>query len=123
MNEPGFAGAMTISGGAGAFTIVSSTGLPNTLTPFVSGKMIKFTGTPTTVGRFANGSITVADSVGTTYTAAVSITIVAAPTHSGISATAWTANIGGFTGTVMHLAAAPAPTKSSTLTACRSPRS
>ncbi len=32
VNEPGFAGAMTISGGQPAtFTIVSSTGLPNTL--------------------------------------------------------------------------------------------
>ena len=87
---------MAITGGGGTFSIGSATGLPPGMSAALSGASIVITGTPTTVGAYTTGSITVNDSLGGTFTAKFTISIVAAPKLSNISATAWTANVGGF---------------------------
>jgi streptogramin lyase len=71
----GFTGAMTISPGTAPFFITSSSGLPPGLTPVVVGSTIRFTGTPTTAGKFTAGTITLQDAAGAVVTRAVSITI------------------------------------------------
>jgi hypothetical protein len=100
VNRGSFDGAMTIGGGTGTYHLVSSAGLPTGLTAAVSGDTIHFTGTPTGVGTFAGGSVTVADSDGATATQTFAITINPAPTLSDPSVLQWDTGTTGYNGTV-----------------------
>jgi hypothetical protein len=91
---------MTISGGTGPFSLTASSGLPPGLTAVVNGNTISFTGTPTTVGNFSSGSVTIQDSVGASVTQTFGITINALPTLGALSQTQWTANHPGFSATI-----------------------
>lgn len=93
-----FTGTMAISGGTDPFTLTAQSGLPTGLTATLSGNSIGFTGTPTTLGTFANGAVTIKDAVGAAATAHFSITIVKAPTIGSLTVTKWTVNQPGFTG-------------------------
>src|SRR6202043_356902 len=70
------------------------------LTAVISGNSIKFTGTPTVAGSYPSANITVTDSLGGNNTLTFAMTINAAPTLGSLSQTAWTANVGGFPGTI-----------------------
>jgi hypothetical protein len=102
VGQPGFTGALAIGGGTGSYSLVTSasTGLPTGLTAMVSGGTVHFTGTPTQVGAFPNGSVTVTDADGAVVTQTFAITINAAPTLSPLTTLQWTAGTLGYTGTV-----------------------
>jgi large repetitive protein len=100
VGEPGFPSTITIGGGTGPYALAASSGLPTGLSAAVNGRTVVFTGTPTAIGTFAKGSVTVADADGATLTQTFSITINPAPTLSTLSDLAWTGGNGGFTGTV-----------------------
>jgi hypothetical protein len=100
VGESGFPSTITIGGGTAPFTLASSSGLPTGLSAEVIGRTIAFSGTPTIVGTFAKGSVTVEDADGAKATEALSITINPAPTLSPLSVLAWTGDEAGFTGTV-----------------------
>ncbi len=76
VNQGGFTGSLAIGGGTGPYQINTSSGVPNGLTPAVSGSQVVFTGTPNTPGNFASGSVTIIDAAGATSfkTFAISIT-------------------------------------------------
>ncbi len=92
----GFTGVMNVANGTGPFTIAHSSGLPSGLIAVVSGNTIRFTGTPTAVGTFAAGSITLVDAAGASVSKSISITINAAPAIGNLTTTQWTAGISGF---------------------------
>jgi streptogramin lyase len=73
--KSGFTGTMAISPGTAPFTVTGSSGLPPGLTPVVVGSTIRFTGTPTTAGKYTAGTITLQDAAGAVVIKAVSITI------------------------------------------------
>ncbi|MBI3408028.1 MAG: Ig-like domain repeat protein [Planctomycetes bacterium] len=72
--KSGFTGTMTISGGTPPHVITASSNIPTGLTPVLAGNTISFTGTPTVAGTF-NGSITIKDSAGATFTKTFTIKI------------------------------------------------
>ena len=74
--------AMALSGGTGSFAITSVTGLPPGLAATISGASVSITGTPTTAGAYAGGSITI-DSDGVNVTKTFAMTINPAPDRSG----------------------------------------
>ena len=100
VGQPGFPSTIKIGGGTGPFALAGSSGLPTGLSADVNGRTIAFTGTPTAVGTFAKGSVTVEDADGAMLTDTFSITINQAPTLSTLSQLAWTGGNGGFTGTI-----------------------
>jgi hypothetical protein len=67
VNQPGYNGKITVSGGTPAYSGLSVTGLPPGLTASLSGGTISFTGTPTQRGTFTV-QVTVQDSTGATVT-------------------------------------------------------
>ena len=73
--KAGFNGTVTIFDGTAPFTVTSFQNLPTGLTPIISGTTLGFTGTPTVYRSFPNGSITVTDSGGATFTVSAGITI------------------------------------------------
>ena len=74
-NVWGFTGTMTISGGAGPYSIVASSGLPTGLTAVVNGSTISFSKSPSVPGTYGNGSITIQDASGNKVTKTFSIKI------------------------------------------------
>jgi streptogramin lyase len=95
---PGFPGTLTLGGGTGTLTIAAASGLPAGLSVNHVGNLITFTGTPTTSGVFANGSVTIHDAAGASATKTFSITINAAPSIGNLTATQWTIGRPGFNG-------------------------
>ena len=69
VGQSGYNGAIPITGGTGASTLVSQSNLPPGLTAVLSGNSVVFTGTPTATGTFGSASITVQDATGATATA------------------------------------------------------
>jgi hypothetical protein len=100
VGQPGFTGALTIAGGTGAYSLVSSSGLPAGLHAVVGGGTIHFTGVPLAVGTSANCSVTVADADGANATVAFAITINPAPTLSQLTTLQWTADEPNYPDTV-----------------------
>src|SRR4029079_8459198 len=82
------------------YTIDAQSGLPTGLTATVSGSTISFTGTPTAAGTFASGRVPIKDATGATATKTFSITINPALSFGSLSATSWTVNQAGFSGTI-----------------------
>ena len=95
--KAGYTGALTISGGTGPFSLVSS-GLPTGLTAILSGTTISFSGTPSTAGAFTAGSVTVHDAAGASANQTFSITINVAPTVGNLTASQWTIGRSSFIG-------------------------
>ena len=100
VNQTGFPGSLTISGGTGPFTLVSSANLPTGLTVALTGTTIGFTGIPSAANTFVGGTVTIQDAAGATATATFTITINAAPSFGSLTQTQWTINRPGFTGTL-----------------------
>jgi hypothetical protein len=90
---------MNTTGGTGSLNVLTVSGVPTGLVLSMSGKTIRFVGTPTAVGTF-NGTVTLRDAIGAKVTQTFSITINALPTIANITATQWTAGKAGFTGTL-----------------------
>ena len=103
----GFNGSMTVAGGTGGLSIVSSAGVPTGLTIVLNGNTISFTGTPTAANTFA-GSVTLRDAIGATVATTFTITINATPTLGNLNTTLWTVGKSGFTG-VMTIGAGTGP--------------
>jgi hypothetical protein len=101
--QTGYTGAIPTSGVTGTLTVTSQANMPPGLSATVVGTLVTFTGTPTTAGTYSNIQLTVQDSTGATSTGTYSITINPVPTLGALSATAWTANQPGFSGTVAVL--------------------
>ena len=101
MGAAGYTGAIPISGGTGADTLVSQSNLPPGLTAVLSGSNVVFTGTPSTAGTYGSASVTVQDATGATATGTFSITIYPAPTLGGLSSSAWTVNQPGYSGAII----------------------
>jgi hypothetical protein len=99
-NQPGFSGTVSISGGTTPVGNLTATGLPAGLSATQSGNTITLSGTPTTAGTYSNIQLTVQDTTGATASGTFSITVNPAPTLGSLSATAWTVNQPGFSGTV-----------------------
>ncbi len=100
VNQAGFSGTIAVSGGSGPYSITAQSGLPTGLTATLSGSTISLTGTPTSAGTFASGSVTVKDSTGATATDSFSVTINPALSFGSLSVTSWTVNQAGFSGTI-----------------------
>ena len=100
VHHPGFDGTIAISGGTAPYLLAHQTGLPPGLTATVSGSAVSFTGTPTVVGTFSSGSVTVKDSTDATDTATFSIVVNSALSLGPLSVTSWTVNSPGFDGTI-----------------------
>jgi sugar lactone lactonase YvrE len=98
--QGGYTGAIPITGGTAGLFLNGQSTLPPGLTAHVTGSNVTFSGTPTTAGTFANVQVTVQDAAGATASGTFSITINPAPTLGSLSATAWTVNQPGFSGSV-----------------------
>ncbi len=98
VNQTGFNGTLTITGGSGPFTLASSADLPTGLTAVLSGNTIGFTGIPSAANTFVGGTVTIQDAAGASATATFTITINAAPTFAALTQTQWTISRPGFTG-------------------------
>ena len=98
--KSGFTGTMTISGGTVPHTLVSASGLPDGLIATLTGNTIGFTGTPSIVGTYAVGSVTIHDAAGASVTKTFSITINAALTIGNLTAAQWTIGRAGFNGVI-----------------------
>lgn len=111
INQSGFTGSLTISGGTSGYTVTNQTGLPPGLTAVVNGAgdAIVFTGSPTSVGEF-NGSVTLTDANGAVVTNMFTITINPALAITNLTTTAWTVGRAGFTGTLTLSGGTPANT-------------
>jgi large repetitive protein len=96
----GFPGTLTLTGGTGTLSIAATSGLPAGLTANRVGNSITFSGTPTSAGTFASGSVTIHDSAGASVTKTFSISIHAAPTIGNLTANQWTVGRPGFNGTL-----------------------
>ena len=108
VNRAGYRGTIAISGGTKPFTLAAQSGLPPGLTASLSGTTISITGTPTALGVFNAGSVTIEVAGGAQIAANVTITINSAPSIAALTQTDWTAGKGSFTGT-MAISAGTAP--------------
>jgi hypothetical protein len=75
VGQAGYAGTIPTGGGTGALTVSSQANMPPGLSAVVTGSLVTFTGTPTTVGTYSNIQLTVQDTTGATSTGTYSITI------------------------------------------------
>jgi streptogramin lyase len=96
----GFAGTLTITGGAQPFTIIGFSGLPTGLAPRIIGATVAFTGAPSVAQTFGKGSITVKDASGEKVTQTFSIKINPALAIGTLTKSQWTAGSPGFTGSM-----------------------
>ena len=90
VNQSGFSGTMTISSGFAPYTLTAQAGLPTGLSLLLSGSTISFTGTPSTVGTFSSGNVTIRDASLVSASRSFTITINAAPSLGALSTSAWT---------------------------------
>ena len=100
VNQSGFSGSITVSGGTGPYSSVIATGLPAGLTASLSGSTITVSGTPTAAGTFGNATFSVKDATGATASGTFSITVNPAPTLGALTPTQWTAGVAGYTGAI-----------------------
>jgi hypothetical protein len=96
VNQSGYGDTISVTGGTGAFSNLTVSGLPDGLTAALSGNTITVSGTPTATGTFNNINVSVTDAAGATASGTYTITINAAPTLGSLSTTAWTVNQSGF---------------------------
>src|SRR4029077_6067048 len=100
VNQSGYGDTIGITGGTGAFSNLTASGLPAGLTASLSRSTITLSGTPTATGTFNNISVTVTDAAGATASGTFAITINAAPTLGTLSTTQWTNSQPGYSGTI-----------------------
>jgi sugar lactone lactonase YvrE len=79
VNQPGYSGAIPVSGGTGPLVVSAQANLPPGLAATVTGTSVTFTGTPTTAGTYSNVQLTVKDAAGATASGTFAITINAVP--------------------------------------------
>jgi hypothetical protein len=100
LNQPGYDGTITISGGSGVYQNAQVTGLPGGLTESQSGSTIIISGTPTQSGTFAL-QVSVQDGSGTMATGTDTLTIDAPALALGsLTPNQWTLNQPGYDGTI-----------------------
>jgi hypothetical protein len=78
VNEPGYDGTITVSGGSGTYSDLSVTSLPTGLTANLSGSTITVSGTPTESGTFTNIAVSLEDSNGDQGSGTESLLVTAA---------------------------------------------
>src|SRR5207302_2038667 len=98
VNQPGFSGSATVTGGTAPYSNLSATGLPPGLTAALNGSTITLSGTPTAAGTYSYVTLSVQDAGGNTAGRTFTITINAPPTLGALSPTQWTAGVSGYTG-------------------------
>jgi len=97
INQSGFPGSMSITGGTGSFSITHTGGVPHGLTATLTGGTITFTGAPSVAGTFT-GSLTVQDTVGASITKTFTLTISNPISVGTLTVTKWTRGKSGFSG-------------------------
>ena len=102
VNQPGYDGVISISGGSGSYTNLQVSGLPAGLTPALAGSSIDVTGTPSTAGTFSVG-LSVEDAGGGasgTGTDTLTVTAGSNLTLGNLAPTQWTVNHPGYSGSI-----------------------
>ncbi len=101
LNEPGYDGTITVSGGAGSYTNLAVTGLPGGLSAELSGSNITVSGTPTQSGTFSDIAVSLEDSNGDKGSGTESLTINAPAISIGnLTPAEWTLHEPGYDGTI-----------------------
>ncbi len=100
VNRTGYSGTIAVTGGTGAYSSFTYSGLPTGLTASLSGSTITLSGTPTATGTFGSVTISLKDATGANASHTYSMTINALPTLNTLSSTAWTVNQPGYTGII-----------------------
>lgn len=101
VNQPGYSGAVSVSGGSGVYSNLQVSGLPIGLSAALSGSTIFITGEPTQSGTFDDIAVSVQDSNGTMGSGTYSLTITSMQlTLSDLSPTAWTVKQPGYDGKI-----------------------
>jgi Putative Ig domain/NHL repeat len=100
INQPGYSGAIGITGGTGTSSNLAATGLPSGLSAILSGNTITLSGTPTATGSFNNVSVSVTDASGAVASGTFAITINVAPTLGSLTPGQWTVGQGGYSDTI-----------------------
>ena len=100
VNRTGYSGTIAVTGGTGAYSSLTYSGLPTGLSASLSGSTITVSGTPTATGTFSNATFSLKDAAGATASHTYSMTINALPTLGTLSITAWTVNQSGYTGII-----------------------
>jgi sugar lactone lactonase YvrE len=100
VNQPGYSGSVSITGGTAPYSNLVTSGLPMGLTATLSGSTITISGTPTYVFTYSSVTLSVQDAVGNvgsrTYTIAINPPLYLAP----LTVTQWTAQVEGYTGSI-----------------------
>ncbi len=101
VNQSGYDGTISVSGGSGTYDNLQVTGLPTGLSASLSGSTITITGTPTQSGTF-NLGVSLQDSNGVQGTGSDTLTIAAAApiTLGSLNPTQWDVNEPGYDGTI-----------------------
>jgi hypothetical protein len=115
VNRTGYSSTIAVTGGTGAYSSLTYSGLPTGLSASLSGSTITVSGTPTATGSFSNATISLKDATGATASHAYSMTINALPTLGTLSITAWTVNQSGYTG-IIGISGGTGPFNSLTVT-------
>ena len=102
VNQPGYDGVISISGGSGSYTNLQVSGLPAGLTPALAGSSIDVTGTPSTAGTFSIGLSVEDASGGASGTGTDTLTVTAGSelTLGNLAPTQWTVNHPGYSGSI-----------------------
>ena len=97
--QSGYSGQISISGGSGAYSNLSLTGLPSGLSATLSGSLITIAGTPLQTGPF-NLAASVQDSNGSLGSGNYSLTINAALQLGPLTPATWPVNQPTYYGTI-----------------------
>ncbi len=100
VNNPGYSGSISVSGGNGSYRGLEVSGLPAGLSASLSGHAILIRGTPTQQGTFKSIAVTLQDSEGESGSGTYSMTINPAITLGDLDPTEWDVNQPGYDGTI-----------------------
>jgi hypothetical protein len=100
VGQPGFSSTLTVSGGTGSDSSLTSSNLPAGLTASLSGSTITVSGTPTTAGTYGNVTLSVKDATGAAGSGTFTITINVAPTLGTLTPAQWTDGVPGYPGAI-----------------------
>jgi hypothetical protein len=98
VNQPGFSGSLTVTGGTAPYSNLIATGLPPGVTATLNGGTITLSGTPTAAGIFNNATLSVQDAAGLTGSLTFSLTVNAAPTFGSLTIAQWPVEVRNYTG-------------------------
>jgi hypothetical protein len=99
VNQPGYSGTITVSGGTGAYGEPLVKGLPAGLSAALSGNILTLSGTPSQTGTFTL-TVSVQDSNGDPGSGTYSLTINPPVSLGALSPTQWDLGQPGYDGTI-----------------------